>query len=71
MNCYPGCTREEIARGIERSLTSVCGRVRELLDYEELEIVGRRKKANGRIEQLLGIHGYRKLKGHSGTPPEG
>lgn len=55
---HAGCplTREDIATNTNLKLSSVCGRVRELLDAGRLVVVGGRKDtATGREQQLLGI----------------
>ncbi|OJA74535.1 hypothetical protein BGV72_24430 [Burkholderia ubonensis] len=53
-------TREDIAARTNLKLSSVCGRVRELLDAGRLVVVGSRKDpATGASQQLLSlvIHG--------------
>lgn len=49
-------TREDIATNTNLKLSSVCGRVRELLDVGRLVVVGERKdSATGHKQQLLGL----------------
>lgn len=52
----PQLTREDIAAITNMRLSSVCGRVRELLDAARLEVVGSRKDlATQTSQQLLAI----------------
>ena len=52
----PQLTREDIAAITNMKLSSVCGRVRELLDAERLEVVGSRKDlATQTSQQLLAL----------------
>lgn len=49
-------TREDIARNTNLRLSSVCGRVRELLDARRLHVVGtQRCIATGKQHELLGL----------------
>ncbi|NYH21412.1 hypothetical protein [Paraburkholderia bryophila] len=49
-------TREDIAAITNLKLSSVCGRVRELLDADRLVVVGRRTEtATGKPQQLLAV----------------
>ncbi|OUL79894.1 hypothetical protein [Paraburkholderia hospita] len=52
----PPLTREDIAAITNLKLSSVCGRVRELLDAERLIVVGKRKDlATQSSQQLLAL----------------
>jgi hypothetical protein len=52
----PHLTREDIAAITNMKLSSVCGRVRELLDANRLTVVGERKdSATGHKQQLLAV----------------
>jgi hypothetical protein len=60
MGCFDGgrrrLTREDIAAITNLKLSSVCGRVRELLDAGRLVVVGRRKDlATQTSQQILGL----------------
>lgn len=60
VDCFDGgrrhLTREDIAAITNLKLSSVCGRVRELLDAERLTVVGKRKDlATQSSQQLLGL----------------
>lgn len=60
MDCFdsvtPHLTREDIATITNLKLSSVCGRVRELLDANRLTVVGKREDtATGHSQQLLGV----------------
>lgn len=49
-------TREDISRNTNLRLSSVCGRVRELLDARRLMVVGtQRCMATGKQHELLGL----------------
>jgi hypothetical protein len=53
---HPRLTREDIAAITNLKLSSVCGRVRELLDAGRLIVVGSRKDlATQSSQQLLGL----------------
>lgn len=59
LDCFehrPALTREDIAAITNLKLSSVCGRVRELLDAGRLHVVGKRKDlATQTSQQLLAL----------------
>ncbi|WP_116324685.1 hypothetical protein [Cupriavidus taiwanensis] len=59
MDCFAAgmaLTREEISRRTNLKLSSVCGRVRELLDAKRLQVRGSvRDVATGKRQELLGL----------------